>query len=601
MKLSRLYTNDNKRFEPIRFNGVTDQRLNVVFANITKPKDADKDSHNLGKTTLIHIIDFLLLKQVNQEHFFLKHAELFGPFVFFLEVQTHKGDYVTIRRSAQNHSKVSLKRHAEGNQDFTTANDSAWDHLDAPLNRAEQLLDGYLDLQAIKPWDYRKGVSYFLRTQEDYVDFFQIQKFAKGNDIDWKPYLAHIIGIDDTAVTKKYECEDRIDELKKQRSEKQAEVGIDEKDYTKLQNEIAIKEQELARAAALLDTFDFSEQERRITKDLIERIEQRTSEINNELYNINYDLDQMRQSLNVSVTFKIETVKQIFEETKTYIPDKLYSDYDELVDFNKRVTQERNKLLRRQIKELETQQATLDGEGARLNTERVQALALVRSANTFDKFKALQKEFAKQQGELNYLLQQRTRLAKVLELSKQLRELERDRDDAAATLKDAVDNPTKRQQEIAVEFSTLVRRVLDLEGFFFPRINTNGNIEFKIETRSRDNAAQVSSQSEGTSYKKLICALFDLAILRVYAKEPFYHFVYHDGILEALDFRKKRRILEVLRETSTKYNMQCIITAIDDDVPRDEDGQRTPFPDNEIILRLNDSGPSGRLFKTREF
>jgi uncharacterized protein YydD (DUF2326 family) len=140
-----------------------------------------------------------------------------------------------------------------------------------------------------------------------------------------------------------------------------------------------------------------------------------------------------------------------------------------------------------------------------------------------------------------------------------------------------------------------------LEGFFFPRINTNGNIEFKIETRSRDNAAQVSSQSEGTSYKKLICALFDLAILRVYAKEPFYHFVYHDGILEALDFRKKRRILEVLRETSTKYNMQCIITAIDDDVPRDEDGQRTPFPDNEIILRLNDSGPSGRLFKTREF
>src|SRR5216684_1052361 len=98
------------------------------------------------------------------------------------------------------------------------------------------------------------------------------------------------------------------------------------------------------------------------------------------------------------------------------------------------------------MKDLETQQGTLDAEGARLNTERVQSLALLRSANTFDKFKALQKDFAKQQGELNYLLQQRTRLSKVIELTKQLRELERDRDDAAATLKDAVDNPTSRQQ-----------------------------------------------------------------------------------------------------------------------------------------------------------
>jgi uncharacterized protein YydD (DUF2326 family) len=309
----------------------------------------------------------------------------------------------------------------------------------------------------------------------------------------------------------------------------------------------------------------------------------------------------MRQSLAASVTFKIENVKQIFEETKTYIPDNLYSDYDELVEFNKRVTQERNKLLRRQIKDLETQQANLDTEGTRLNAERVQALALVRSANTFDKFKALQKEFAKQQGQLNYLVEQRMRLEKVRELSRQLWDLERDRDDAAATLKDAVDNPTNRQQEIAVEFSHLVKRVLDIEGVFYPRLNANGNIEFKIETRSRDNTAQVSSQSEGTSYKKLICALFDLAILRVYAHEPFYHCVYHDGILEALDFRKKRRILEVLRETTTKYNIQCIITAIDDDVPRDENGVRMPFPENEIILRLHDGGTSGRLFKMREF
>ena len=36
MKLSRIYTNQPKLFDPIDFNGVTDERLNVVFAKITK-------------------------------------------------------------------------------------------------------------------------------------------------------------------------------------------------------------------------------------------------------------------------------------------------------------------------------------------------------------------------------------------------------------------------------------------------------------------------------------------------------------------------------------------------------------------------------------
>jgi uncharacterized protein YydD (DUF2326 family) len=53
MKLSRIYANQPTYFPVIQFNGVTDDRLSVVFAKITKPKDRKKDSHNLGKTTLI--------------------------------------------------------------------------------------------------------------------------------------------------------------------------------------------------------------------------------------------------------------------------------------------------------------------------------------------------------------------------------------------------------------------------------------------------------------------------------------------------------------------------------------------------------------------
>ena len=111
---------------------------------------------------------------------------------------------------------------------------------------------------------------------------------------------------------------------------------------------------------------------------------------------------------------------------------------------------------------------------------------------------------------------------------------------------------------------------------------------------------EASSQSEGTSYKKVLCALFDLAILRTYASERFYHFVYHDGIVEGLDVRKRKLVLQVLRETAKKYGVQCIISVIDSDLPRTEDDAKIPFGADEIILELNDSGPQGRLFRMRE-
>jgi uncharacterized protein YydD (DUF2326 family) len=52
MKISKLYTNKADIFEPIDFNN----GLNIIFAEIRLPKNKDKDTHNLGKTTLGRLI-----------------------------------------------------------------------------------------------------------------------------------------------------------------------------------------------------------------------------------------------------------------------------------------------------------------------------------------------------------------------------------------------------------------------------------------------------------------------------------------------------------------------------------------------------------------
>lgn len=601
MKLSRIYSNESTLFLPITFNGVRDTNINVVFARITKPKDPTRDSHNLGKTTLVHLIDFLLLKNIEREHIFLRHAELFARFVFYLELHSPAGAYITIRRSVSNQTRASLIRHSQQLPDLSHATKVNWDHENVTIEKARQLLDGYLDMTAITPWDYRKGVSYFLRAQADYRDYFQIDKFVKGRDVDWKPYLSQIVGLDATIVEKKYRLDDEIASLEEKRAERQAEVQFSEDDYTKLQARIAIRQEELERTGRLLDRFDFREEEERINRDLVQNVEASAAEVNTEIYDTDYDLEELRAALKTGFAFKLETVKQIFDETKTYVPEKLIKDYESLVDFNKKLTRERNGLIRRQIGELEGRREQLSKKALELSHERVRLTALLGDRDTFRKFKGLQKEHAGQQGELRYLLAQSENLEKVVEISKQIRDRQRERDEAAATLRDTVQKPTDRTRAIQIEFNGLVRRVLDLTGEFYLTINQSGNVEFKIETKLPRSAKEVSSQSEGTSYKKILCALFDLAILRTYSKEAFYHFVYHDGILEGLDVRKRKLVLEVLRESAEKYGVQCIISVIDSDLPRTEDDTKIPFPQKEIIVDLSDSGPSGRLFRMREF
>jgi len=98
-------------------------------------------------------------------------------------------------------------------------------------------------------------------------------------------------------------------------------------------------------------------------------VESRTAEINSALYDTDYDLEELRSALKTGFAFKLETVRQVFEETKTYVPEKLLKDYESLVDFNKKLTQERNSLIRRQIRELEASREQLSKEAQDLNQD----------------------------------------------------------------------------------------------------------------------------------------------------------------------------------------------------------------------------------------
>ena len=132
-------------------------------------------------------------------------------------------------------------------------------------------------------------------------------------------------------------------------------------------------------------------------------------------------------------------------------------------------------------------------------------------------------------------------------------------------------------------------------------VNKNGNLEFNVRTLDRNISERETSEDQGTSYRKMLAACFDLTLLIEYSSKKFYRFAYHDGIFEGLDNRRKVSLLNMIRQACEKFGIQYILTVIDSDLPRDQTDQKLLFTEWEIIRYLNDTGDSGRLFKTRAF
>lgn len=104
MKLSKIYS--NKLFKNVSFH----DGLNVIIGKISKRDDGNLDSHNLGKSLPLEVIDFLLLKEINEkEKYFLIKHQIFADYVFFAELRLNNGQYLLILRAVMHNTKISFK------------------------------------------------------------------------------------------------------------------------------------------------------------------------------------------------------------------------------------------------------------------------------------------------------------------------------------------------------------------------------------------------------------------------------------------------------------------------------------------------------------
>ncbi len=594
MRLRRLYSNQSDIFEPIRFN----DGLSVVIAEIRVPANRLLDTHNLGKTTVGELIDFCLLKGKSPTFFLFKHEARFADFTFYLEIALLDGTFLTIGRSVVPGSRVDFKRSDCPLEDAGALSPAEWDHTNLPFDRAKLLLDGVLGLESLKPWGFRKLVGYLIRSQGDYLDVFQLGKFS-GKHQDWKPFVAHIVGMESRPVIDLYDKREELTRATDHLSSLTQEWGGDDADPSVLDGLISVKRRDVTARANTLDSFNFGEEDGRATADVVDDIEIQISLLNEERYRLAQLVRRLSDSLEEeTIMFRPADAESLFREAGVIFGKQIKKDYTQLIEFNRAITQERREALEIQMDDAQSASRGIEIELTRLNEERSRSLEFLRESESLVKYKELSRELVTRQADLNTLEAKRAAAARLIELRREQRVLAEEYGHLETTVERQIDEIGRDESSnfgrLRRYFTEIVFDVLGQNAIIAIRMNRSGGLDFTAEFIGESGTA--TGGDKGTSYKKLLCIAFDLALLRTYIDVPFPRFVYHDGALEQLEPRKRENLIGVFRRYAS-YGIQPIISALDSDLPQPIDSGSTSLFPSDIVLNLHDEGDGGRLFK----
>ncbi len=580
MKISKIYS--NKNFKNIEFN----EQFNTVIAFIES--DKKKDTHNLGKTSLLRVIDFLLLSKIDKKRDKLFGNDLFVGQEFYGEFELNNGKFLLIKRSVDLATKVSFKLLKNKLDDFILNID--WDIVDLSFGKAKEKLNEYLGFDVLKNWNYRKSITYFLRSQQDYLDVFKLNKF-KGKHKDWKPFVFELLGFNGDLIKEKLEIEEDIEELRKKLQVLKNEAQVDTTEKDRLEGLLEIKQNELNDIEKLIDVFNFYSEDLKTNKIIVEHIDNKLQALNSDRYRISFEINKIKKTLlNTIDDIDINEINLLFDELNNYFPNELKKKYEDLINFQKAITNERKKYLSENLEELSSELAFVNKKIEDAEKEKSNLLEILTQKDSYQKFKEYQKKLTSIEVEIELIKNKLKAIDRSLIIENEIDAKKEKVKTKIEELKAELN--TRKHSNINKIFNSIIKEILDTNALISLKLNNQGNIEFSADYQNPNDLIK-TSEAQGTTYKKLLCVAFDLSLLINYSEKSFYRFVYHDGVLEGLDDRIKIRYINLVKNICAQYDIQYILTLIDSDLPREK---KDIIYSEDVCLELYDKDDSGKLF-----
>ncbi|MFA6047773.1 MAG: DUF2326 domain-containing protein [Parcubacteria group bacterium] len=580
MKLVKIYSNISS-MKPVIFNS----GLNIIYGDVSQ-YEGDSNEHNLGKTSLVYLIDFLLLKKIDKNNIFRKRRSNFLGWDFYLEVELDDKSYLTIKRNLVNDSRISIKLHKEGNQDLSS--EVFWDYKDKSISakkeeeNAVKILKNILKFDVLSEYNLRHFLSYLLRTQNDYADVFRLSTFKK--DKNWKPPLLSLFGYNGQLFEKKYDLEQEIS-IRRELIAKMKSDNLIEKseEAFKLQAAIKAREDEKKSIEKNLEMLNFFTRDEQMTEKIVKEFETKISILNSEEYSLKYEVDKINKSLENNVSVKVSDVKKIYEEVEIFFPDKLTKSYEELANFNKQISDERSKYLKKELDNLNDRLMIIKKDLKEYNDKLSEALSIIKEKDAFIKFRKYQNELIKIETDIAIYKQKIESIDTIENYSNAISEIREKSKEISSIIKGDLAEEKNPLQEIREMYTEIFRKTMDGTATFAITPNKYGYFDFEPFVIS---GGDLTGQGDGYTATKVQCAAFVIAALAYYSKNSFYKFAYHDGIFEGWGDNPKINFINLIREYCDKYKIQYIASMIKSDIPKNFD-----FEKEEIIITLDKNQP----------
>lgn len=554
--LKKLYS-DTGLFDKVEFR----MGINVIKGIYTKSPEEIRELNGIGKSTLIRLVDFALLSEEGKKYFSVRTYGFLKGHSVILEFVDEDISYF-IRREFNNPNKARFGKTIEALDEYAT---SELRVILGSIFLGKDNYKGYFE----NSW-FRSLIKFFIKDDINHSVRKDPLKFASSHISNFEAYVYNffLLGLPNKSVNDYSVLKKKIDDSRKMKSRVTARI-VEEtgKKIEEISSEIAVLDKKIKVFQDSLAEYKFLKSYEGIEREIIS-ISNEISSLLSRLTPVQRRLNEYRKSYEFEIEIDSNKASRLYSEVRTVFGEAVKKQLDDVIQFRKKLAENRKKFLIGKETELSTEIEAITGKISELEHKRSAFYKILDEKQALDSIK----------NTYQLLVEEKTkkeRLAGSIEsINKIDKELYRQNTLISESVSNMAENMNSVQEQlksISSTFSEIVRESIhvdDVHDVVFdirPRPNISSPLRISIEV----------PKSASLGKQKLKVLAYDLTVFfnLIENERKLPHFLVHDGVFHGIDIKTVVRVLNLANSMYLKnHNFQYIITANEKelDIPEDK-------------------------------
>jgi len=564
--------------------------LNVLLADREKTATDLQTRNRAGKSSVIHIIHFLMGATAYKDSIF--RSDALKQWIFGIDFDL-VDQRISVERSGLTQGRIITQKADTSNWPFQPTSRRGIMNSLSVEDWCSTLGYKFFALPPISASEkekfsptFRSLFSYFVRS-ESAGGFRRPEAQSSLQQVgDQQIAVAYLLGID-WRIAQAWEMvrqrEKTLKELRKAAAE--GALGDIISTSAQLRTELILAEQASQRLQDVFSRFEVLPEYRQLEQEA-SRITREISDLANQNTLDEQFIAEINLSLVSETPPEATSLSRLYQEAGMVLPEIVKRRFEDVKMFHDSVISNRKNYLETELKSASERLISRRTNMQQLDTRRSEIMRMLQSRGALDQFQSLQREASRQDAQTE-AIRQRFHAAEQLEGTKTELDIERGR--LVQRLRRDLDEQKNLVTEAITTFENTSHALYEEAGSLTLNPTENG---LKAEVRIQ------GQLSRGIQNMQVFC--FDMMLMKLCSNRNIGPgFLVHDShIFDGVDERQVAHALKLGAETASKCGWQYIVTMNSDDVPHEfpSDFNIEPYI---LSIRLTDATETGGLFGFR--